>query len=71
MAKAKRVNKPLAIKRFMESHPLASAFVLTAITNYAVQSLDAPDWESNTIISQDLWRSLAQQALDTVADNKL
>ena len=68
MTKAKRVNKPLALKRFMESHPLASAFVLEAVTRYAVQSLDAPDWGSNAIISQDLWRSLAQQALDTVAD---
>jgi hypothetical protein len=66
----RKVSKPLAVKRFMESHPLASAFVLDAITRYAVRTLDAPDWEGNAIISQDLWRALAQQALETVADNK-
>lgn len=63
----RKVSKPLAVKRFMEDHPLATSFVLEAITNYAVASLAAPDWEGNTLINQDTWRSLAQKALDTVA----
>lgn len=60
----RRVNKPLAVRNFMANHPLASAFVLEAITRYAVQSLDAPDWEGTPLINQDAWREIAQQALN-------
>ena len=62
----KRTNKPLAIKRFMEDHPLALGFVLEAIDQYSRAQLTAPDWKGNAIISQDLWRELANKALDVV-----
>lgn len=66
---AKRINKPLVIKRFMENDPLGYAFVLDAITKYAVEQLDAPKWEGVTVINQHAWRSTAQAALEAVSDN--
>ena len=64
----KRINQPLAIKRFMESHPLARAFVLDALTRYAVETLDAPEWGGTPIINQDAWRETAQAALDMLGE---
>lgn len=63
---AKRTNKPLAIKRFMENHPLALGFVLEAIYQYSRAQLKADDWKGDSLISQDLWRDLARKALDVV-----
>ena len=66
MANVKRVNQPLAIKKFMEDNPLASAFVLEAMMRYAHETIEAPDWTSTSLISQDYWRDLARKALDVV-----
>lgn len=66
---AKRINKPLVIKRFMENNHLGYVFVLQAITSYAVQQLDAPDWEGTPIVNQGAWRQMAQAALEAVSDN--
>ena len=62
----KRVNQPLAIKRFVEEHPLGAAFVLEAMMRYAHETIDAPDWKMESLISQDYWRELARKALDVV-----
>jgi hypothetical protein len=63
---AKRINKPLDIKRVMEDNPLATGFVLEAIHAYARAQLTAPDWGANNIIDQGYWRSLAGKALDVI-----
>jgi hypothetical protein len=63
----RKVNKPLAVRNLMANHPLALAFVLEAITKYAVEQLDAPAWEGHTFINQDAWKAVAQEALDVVA----
>jgi|LakMenEpi03Aug12_release.lakeMendotaPanAssembly.Ray.scaffolds.fasta_scaffold3462183_1 hypothetical protein len=63
----RKVNKPLAIKKFIDSDPLALAFVIEAMTKYAVEQLDAPAWEGYTLVNQDAWRGLSQAALDFVA----
>jgi hypothetical protein len=63
---AKRINKPAALKRFMEENPLALGFVLEAIHEYARAQLTAPDWGANNLVSQDYWRELAGKALDVV-----
>jgi hypothetical protein len=52
----------------MANNPLANAFVLEAITKYAVEQLDAPAWEGYTFINQDAWKDIAQQALDVLGD---
>ena len=65
---AKRINKPLDVKRFMESNPLAVGFVLEAIDRYARSQIHAPKWEGQTFINQDLWRELAQAASKMVND---
>lgn len=62
-----KVTGTLAIKRFMDSHPLATAFVMEALTKYAVEQLDAPAWEGVTIINQDAWKDVAQEALAVVS----
>lgn len=67
MRKAK-VNKASLVKRFMESGVLNEAFVLEAICAYAVQQLDAKDWEGMTFINQDAWRKIAQDALNMIGD---
>jgi len=64
MANIKRINKPLAIKRFIEDNPLALGFVLEALDRYATAQLTAPDWEGQAIVSQDYWRELARKARD-------
>ena len=66
MAKVKRVNKPLAVKRFMEGSPFAQALVLAAIAEYATGQLAAPDWKGTSIIHQNEWRKIAQEALDVI-----
>ena len=63
----RKVNKPLAVRNFMANHPLALAFVMAALTKYAVEQLDAPAWERHTFINQDAWKAIAQEALDVVA----
>jgi hypothetical protein len=63
---AKRINKPLAIKRFIEDNPLALGFVLEAINEYARAQLTAPDWGGNNLVNQDYWRELAGKAMDVV-----
>ena len=63
---AKRINKPLALKRFMEEHPLALGFILTALDKYAKEQLEAPDWEHEGFVTQDYWRLLAQKTLEVV-----
>ena len=65
---AKRINKPLAIKRFIEGDALALAFIMEALTQYAVDQLNSPDWEGTPIINQDAWRATAQAALELVSD---
>ena len=70
MAKAKRTNQPLAIKRFVDDNPLAAAFVLEAMMRYAHETIDAPDWKMDALISQDYWRDLARKALDVVHQAK-
>lgn len=65
---AKRINKPLAIKRFIEGDVLALTFVMQALTQYAVDQLNAPDWGGTPIINQDAWRETAQAALELVSD---
>ena len=64
----RKVNKPLAVRNFMANHPLANAFVLEALTTYAVAKLNAPAWEGHTFINQDAWKAIAQQALDVLGD---
>jgi hypothetical protein len=64
----RKVNKPLAVRNFMSDNSLATAFVLEAITKYAVEQLDAPAWEGYTFINQDAWKDIAQQALDVLGD---
>jgi hypothetical protein len=66
----KRINQPLAIKCFMEDNPLAAAFVLEAMMRYAQETIDAPDWKRESLISQDYWRDLARKALDVVYQAK-
>jgi hypothetical protein len=63
---AKRINKPAALKRFIEDNPLALGFVLEAINEYARAQLTAPEWGSNNLVSQDYWRELAGKAMDVV-----
>jgi len=63
----KRSNKPLAIKRLMESDVLAQAFVLEAIMRYAQETVDAPEWKGTSFIHQSAWRRVAQAALETVS----
>jgi hypothetical protein len=63
---SKRINKPLAIKRFMEGNPMAAAFVIEALERYAKAQLTSPDWEELTLINQDYWRDLARKALDVI-----
>ena len=67
MRKAK-VNKTTLVKRFMESGVLNEAFVLEAICQYAVQQLDAKDWDGLPIINQGAWRKTAQDALNMIGD---
>lgn len=67
MRKAK-VNKTTLVKRFMESGVLNEAFVLEAICAYAVQQLDAKDWDGLPIINQGAWRKIAQDALNMIGD---
>lgn len=64
----RKVNKPLAVKNFIDNNPLALAFVMTALTKYAVEQLDAPAWEGHAFINQDAWKALAQEALDVMGN---
>ena len=64
----RKVSKTTLVKKFMDSNPLAQAFVLDAICQYAVQQLDAKDWEGMTFINQDAWREIAQDALNMIGD---
>ena len=65
---AKRINKAFAIKRFMEEHPLGTAFITDAIYQYSKSQLTAPEWEGVSFVNQDLWRELASKAIETVTD---
>jgi hypothetical protein len=56
------------VKKFMESDVLAQAFVLEAICQYAVQQLDAKDWDGLPIINQGAWRQIAHDALKVIGD---
>jgi hypothetical protein len=67
---AKRINNPLTVKRFMENNPLAQAFVLSAIYEYALLQLTTSEWEGATLISQAAWRRVAEEALDMVANKE-
>ena len=64
----RKVSKTTLVKRFMDSHPMAQALVLEAITRYAVEQLDAEDWVGVKWINQDTWREVAQAALDQLGD---
>ena len=57
----RKVNKPLAVKNFIDNNPLALAFVLEAITAYAVEQLNAPCWPYT---KRSPAAALAQEALD-------
>jgi hypothetical protein len=62
------VSKTSLVKKFMESDVLAQAFVLEAICQYAVQQLDAKDWDGLPIINQGAWRQIAHDALKVIGD---
>jgi hypothetical protein len=48
---------------------LIQAFVLEAIRDYALRTLDAPEWNREALISQNAWKACASEALSAI-DNR-
>jgi hypothetical protein len=69
----KRTTNTEFIKELMEfspSGPMMQAFVLEAINNYAVQVQTMPPW-NNGFISHEVWKSCADEVLETLKDRGL
>ena len=66
MAKAK--TNVQAVKQMMEFSavgPMKQAFIMTALEEYSKQVLaDTSKWPENSMISQEVWKTAAQETLD-------
>jgi len=66
MAKSK--TNVQAVKKMMEFSavgPMKQAFIMTALEEYSKQVLaDTCKWPENSMISQEVWKTAAQETLD-------
>ena len=46
-----------------ESGPLMQAFIIEAISYYAIDQATAPRWSENAFVSQDAWKACASECL--------
>ena len=51
-----------------KSGPLMQAFVIEAITRYALEQSMAPDWGADVMLSQDAWRACANECIEKLGE---
>lgn len=58
-------NKEL-INDIANSHPMAEAYILSAIENYSKAVSNSEGWGENGLINFDMWKELAIESINRI-----